>query len=280
MKLQALLVALTLSWFGAASSAAPAAPATTTAIDTALEQAVSNPLRTPANVARDVWRHPAQTLNFFGIQPAMTVVEISPGGGWYSEILAAYLRDKGRLILAASDPASTQEAQRNAAARLRQRLDAKPALFDKVQHGVFAPPNTFNYAAASSVDMVLTFRNVHNWAADGDDVVKAVFKSAFDALKAGGVMGVVDHRLPASRAQDAKASTGYLQIDYVVRLAQSAGFKLVAQSEVNANPKDTADHENGVWALPPTFANKDKDRAQYAAIGESDRMTLKFMKPN
>jgi predicted methyltransferase len=134
-------------------------------------------------------------------------------------------------------------------------------------------------APPASADLVLTFRNVHNWAAEGDAVVAAVFKSAFDGLKPGGIFGVVDHRLPADRPQDAKASSGYLHQAYVVRLAQAAGFRLAASSEINANPKDSADHTGGVWALPPSYRNKDADRARYEAIGESDRFTLKFVKP-
>jgi predicted methyltransferase len=235
--------------------------------------------RSPANAARDVWRHPRQTLEFFDVQAGMTVVEISPGGGWYTEILAPYLRDKGQLILAADDPESVHAYYRRSAERLSKRLSAAPTLYDKVQVLAFEVPQKTAMGAVGSVDRVLTFRNVHNWAAQGDDAVLTVFNSAFAALKAGGVMGVVDHRLPPSRSQDAKASSGYLHVAYVTRLAERAGFKLAATSEINANPKDSADHPGGVWALPPTYGNKDQDRARYEAIGESDRFTLKFVKP-
>ncbi len=247
--------------------------------DDALKIAVAGSQRTPAFVARDVWRHPVETLSFMGITPSMTVVEISPGAGWYTEILAPYLRDKGQLILAASDPASSSEYSRRGAERLKKKLDAQPTVYDKVKLGVFEPPAKLNYAPAGSVDLVLTFRNVHNWAAEGEPVTKAVFQSMYDALKPGGVLGVVDHRLPPSRPLDPKFDSGYVHVAYVLRLAQSVGFKLQDQSEINANPKDTADHPNGVWALPPTYANKDTDRARFDAIGESDRMTLKFVKP-
>ena len=247
--------------------------------DAALKAALAGAQRTPAFVARDVWRHPYETLQFFGLRPGMTVVEISPGGGWYTEILAPYLRDTGRLVLAADDPTSVNAYNRRSAERLRAKLDAQPAVYDRVQLAVFAPPSQLQFAAPGSVDLVLTFRNVHNWAAEGDAVVLAVFKSVHAALKPGGVFGVVDHRLPADRVQDAKASSGYLQVAYVVRLAEGAGFKLAGASEVNANPKDSADHPKGVWALPPTYADKDIDRARYAAIGESDRFTLRFTKP-
>lgn len=245
----------------------------------ALQQAVSGAHRTPAFVQRDVWRHPVETLRFMDVQPWMTVVEVSPGGGWYTEILAPYLREKGQLILAADDPASEKPYARRGAERLRAKLEALPAVYDKVKLGVFETPQKFAYAAPGSVDRVLTFRNVHNWAAQGEPVTQAVFKSMFEALKPGGVLGVVDHRLPADRPVDPKFESGYVPVAYVVRLAQSVGFKWVDQSEVNANSKDTADHPGGVWALPPTYANKDNDRARFSAIGESDRMTLKFVKP-
>ncbi|MDZ7589924.1 MAG: methyltransferase [Rubrivivax sp.] len=243
-----------------------------------LKAVLAGPQRTPAFAERDGWRHPYETLSFFGIRSDMTVVEISPGGGWYTEILAPYLRDRGLLILAADDPESGSPYYRRSADRLRLKLRADPATYDRVRLTVFEPPHRVQIAAAGTVDLVLTFRNVHNWAAKGDDVVSAVFKSVHASLKPGGVFGVVDHRLPADRIQHPKAAGGYLQTAYVIRLAESAGFALAAASEINANPRDRADHEGGVWALPPTYANKDKDRARYAAIGESDRMTLKFVK--
>nr|WP_316640102.1 methyltransferase [uncultured Roseateles sp.] len=247
--------------------------------DDALKAAIAGAQRTPANAARDGWRHPYETLSFFGLKPEQTVVELVPGGGWYTEILAPYLRDKGRLILAADDPQSESAYERRSAERLKLKLGAQPMVYDKVQVAVFSPPAKLQYAAPGSADLVLTFRNVHNWAADGEAQTLAVFKSVFDSLKPGGVFGVVDHRLPAARVQDPKVGSGYLHEAYVQRLAESAGFKLEGKSEVNANPRDMADHENGVWALPPTYANKDKDRARYEAIGESDRLTMKFVKP-
>ena len=162
----------------------------------------------------------------------------------------------------------------------KQKLDANPAVFGKVVQGVFAPPSTYNFAAPGSVDMVLTFRNLHNWIdAGGDDELKGVFKAAYTSLKPGGVLGIEEHRLPEAMPQDAKTSSGYVHESYVIRMAESAGFKLAAKSDINANPKDKADHKGGVWALPPTLANRDQDREKYQAIGESDRMTLKFVKP-
>lgn len=247
--------------------------------DDALRAAIASPQRAPAAVARDAARHPYETLSFFGIRPEMTVVELSPGGGWYTEILAPYLKPRGQLILAGDDPESTVAYFRRNAERMGKKLQADPARFDRVRVAVFAPPAQLQYAAPGSADMVLTFRNVHNWAAQGEATVAAAFKSVHAALKPGGVFGVVDHRLPAGQTQDAKASSGYVHQAYVVRLAEAAGFRLDAASEVNANPRDTADHPGGVWALPPTYGNKDKDRARFEAIGESDRFTLKFVKP-
>jgi predicted methyltransferase len=245
--------------------------------DDALKAAIAGTHRSPDNVARDAARHPYETLSFFGIKPTMTVVELSPGGGWYTEIIAPYLRDQGTLIAAGGDPESTSEYARKGAARFRQKLDTAPAVFSNVQVGVFEPGNKYNFAAPNSVDLVVTFRNVHNWAPGGDAQVVTAFKAVYNALKPGGTFGVVDHRLPESKAANHKS--GYVHESYVIGLAQKAGFTLAEKSEVNANPKDTADHKSGVWALPPALANKDEDRAKYVAIGESDRMTLKFIKP-
>jgi predicted methyltransferase len=243
--------------------------------DEALQAALAGGHRSAANAARDVYRHPYQTLSFFGIKPGMTVVELAPEGGWYTEILAPYLSAKGKLIGAGE----TIQPEHRYAMLFKRKLDANPALYGKVQIGVFEPPLKYDFAPAGSVDLVLTFRNLHNWAEIGDDKMKVMLKSIYDSLKPGGVFGVVEHRLPAAKVQDATASTGYMHEAYVIKLVEGAGFKLAAKSEVNANPKDTADHKGGVWALPPTLTNKDADRATYLAIGESDRMTLKFVKP-
>jgi len=247
--------------------------------DDALKAAIASPARTAANTPRDVYRHPYETLTFFGIRPNMTVVELSPGGGWYTEILGPYLKDHGKLIAAGSTPDSADENVRRSAGRLQERLNANPGT-TKVQLGAFEPgKGIYNFAPKGSADMVLTFRNIHNWIGTGDENMKKLFAAVYDSLKPGGVFGVVEHRRPAGQAQDEKASSGYVHEAYVIKLAERAGFKLASKSEVNANAKDTADHKGGVWALPPTYTNKDEDRAKYQAIGESDRMTLKFVKP-
>ncbi|MGZ8289527.1 MAG: class I SAM-dependent methyltransferase [Telluria sp.] len=254
----------------AASAAAGAAHA-----DDALKAAIAGKHRSAANAARDPARHPYETLTFFGIKPTMTVVELSPGGGWYTEILAPYLRDNGKLIGAGESPTSENAGARRYADNFTKKLASDNAVFGKVQRGLFEPPRAYNIAPANSADMVLTFRNLHNWTGAGDAKVKEIFAKVHEVLKPGGVFGVVDHRLPASRAM---GDNGYVHEAYVIKMAESVGFKLAAKSEVNANPKDTADHAKGVWALPPTLANKDVDREKYLAIGESDRMTLKFVK--
>ena len=265
-------------WIRAAMACTMAAllslPAGAAEGDAALKAALGGPQRAAENAARDGWRHPYETLEFFGLRPTMSVVELVPGGGWYTEILAPYLHDKGQLIVAGSDPASP------GGQRQQKRFDASPAVYGRVQVGMLdAKGGRFDFGAPNSVDMVLTFRNMHNWVELGEAQTRAVFAEAFRVLKHGGVLGVVDHRLPAAMPQDATASTGYLHQDYVVALIQGLGFRLAGSSEINANPKDKADHEGGVWALPPTYENKDKDRAKYEAVGESDRMTLKFVKP-
>ncbi|HLU18908.1 MAG TPA: methyltransferase [Pusillimonas sp.] len=275
MKLRKLLTPVVVALVtGASALSAPFAAVA----DEALKAAIASDKRTPAFVARDAARHPYETLQFFGIQPTMTVVELSPGGGWYTEILAPYLRDHGTYIAAAYREDSPRENRRGYTANFKKKLAADPDRFGKVNLAVFEPPTHLDYAPAGSADLVLTFRNLHNWLSYGDENMRRVFQSVYDTLKPGGVFGVVEHRLPESVPQDATASSGYMHESYVIKLAESVGFELAAKSEINANPKDTADHPNGVWALPPSLRNKDVDRARYEAIGESDRMTLKFVK--
>jgi predicted methyltransferase len=242
-----------------------------------LAKAIADPRRTPANVQRDRYRHPLETLSFFGVEPDDTVVEIWPGGGWYTEILAPYLTTGGgKLVLA------TLDGQLGGVAKLKE---AQPTLYSTVSTATFP---AFDAKATrvpdGTADVVLTFRNVHNWRMgyrrdDKQDYSPEAFKQMFAMLKPGGVLGIVDHRLPESASDERERNSGYIKVSTVRRLAEAAGFKLAGSSEINANPKDTADWPNGVWTLPPSLALKDKDRDRYLAIGESDRMTLKFVKP-
>lgn len=231
--------------------------------------------RVPQNAARDPYRHPEQTLQFFGVRNDQTVIEITPGNGWYSELLAPLLKDKGHYIAAITDPAVSEYAKK-AADSLKQKYAADPAHYGKVTVLAFTPKAPV-FGKPASADTVLTFRNAHNWVDAGNEA--ATFKGFYDVLKPGGTLGVVDHRAkPGTTAKD-NAKTGYLPTDYVVQLAQTAGFKLVGESEVNANPKDTKDYPAGVWTLPPILTKGEEDKTKYQAIGESDRMTLRFIKP-
>lgn len=239
--------------------------------------------RAESNKARDVYRHPAQTLEFFGIRPQQTVIEILPGGAnaWYAEILAPLLNERGQYVAANFDPDKSSDPKQ--AANQRRTIDAQqakfaahPELFGKAQARGFdlkAP----NFGPNNSADAVLTFRNVHNWIEAGR--VKGMFEAAFAVLKPGGVFGVVDHRAPAGKALKEVFSSGYLPVEYVIKEAQDVGFILDQQSEINANPKDSKDHVKGVWTLPPVLSNGQVDRDKYLAIGESDRFTLRFIKP-
>jgi len=232
--------------------------------------------RAEGNADRNAYRNPVETLQFFGIEKDMRVVEISPGGGWYMEILAPLLREKGTYVAATYDPNSENERVRAAyESRHKKKLEAHPDLYDKVVDGVFGA-DKIDLGKPGSADMVLTFRNVHNWMGAG--YADKAFAAFYEVLKPGGVLGVVEHRGDASKAQDPKAQSGYVNQDHVIEMAERAGFVLADQSEVNANPKDDKDHPRGVWTLPPVLATKKEDGDKYAAIGESDRMTLKFVK--
>jgi len=257
------------------SLAASAAVTETSGADLAkLKAIVAGDQRSAANKARDKYRHPVETLAFFGIRPNMTVVELWPFGGWYTEIIAPYVKDKGVYYAAAMDPTSTGQEDVEYNAELKKLLEAHPDLYGKVKWSVLAK-GKYNLAPDGSADLVVTFRNIHNWVWSGDE--KEVFAAAFRALKPGGILGVEEHR-----ANDPKAPPGrgqaYVGEDYAIALIESAGFKLAGRSNINNNPKDTKDYPKGVWTLPPSFAMGDTDRAKYAAIGESDRFTLRFVK--
>ncbi len=238
-----------------------------------LRDVVNSDQRSAANRARDRYRHPVETLTFFGIRPDMTVVELWPFGGWYTEILAPYLRDHGKLYAAAMDPASKDSEDVEYNAELHKMFAARPQLFDKVEQTVLAR-GKMQIAPDGTADMVLTFRNIHNWTSAGID--KQVFAAAFRALKPGGILGVTEHR---SNNPDAAPSKGYVGEKWAIAMIESVGFKYIGDSDINRNPKDTKDYPKGVWTLPPFYAEGDKDRARYTAIGESDRFTLKFIKP-
>ncbi len=241
-----------------------------------LNQIINSDHRTSVFKARDVYRHPYETLKFFGIRDDMTVVEIYPGGGWYTEILAPYLKEHGHLYAAGFDPESDRDFYRKSARSFQEKLSSNE-LYSKADITVLAPPHKVAIAPEGSADMVLTFRNIHNWmkAGQAEDVYQAMFK----ALKPGGILGVVEHRGNPGIPQDPKAESGYVDQQYAIKLAENAGFVFLGSSEINANSKDSKDHPKGVWTLPPTLRMKEVDKEKYMAIGESDRMTLKFLKP-
>jgi predicted methyltransferase len=244
--------------------------------DSKLAALVAGPQRSAQNRVRDPYRHPGETLAFFGLRDDMTVVEIWPGGsGWWTEILAPYLAQRGRLYEAMPNPAASDEA-RGGNAAFAAKMAAAPQLYGKVitttldgDRDAIAPDGT--------ADLVLTFRNLHDWVPHG--AAEAALRAMYRALKPGGVLGVEDHRASPALPQDPEAKSGYLREDYTIALVEKIGFKFAGRSEVNANPKDTKDYPAGVWTLPPTLRLKDQDRAKYVAIGESDRYTLKFVKP-
>ncbi|OYV28642.1 MAG: hypothetical protein B7Z81_15620 [Acidocella sp. 20-61-6] len=264
-------------YLGAASASTPEA------VQNALQQAIDGPQRTPAYAKRDRYRHPLQTLEFFGIRPDMTVVEVLPGGGWYTEILAPFLRDRGRLIEAMPPISSPNPFSLKMAIKYKAKLDADPAVYGRVTMEPFEPPSSMDLGAPDSVDMIVTFRNIHdlmyaNVHGDvSDEIALRFFRSAYRALKPGGILGVVAHRAPASMPVAKSFKLGRLPQDYVVSLAERAGFRLAGTSEINANPKDPGTVP--VWYLPPMLSQDQKDHARYEAIGEGDNMTLRFEKP-
>ncbi|NCP10828.1 MAG: class I SAM-dependent methyltransferase [Sphingomonadales bacterium] len=242
------------------------------AVSDAIAAAIAAPSRTAANVARDRYRHPAETLAFFGVKPGDEIVEIWPGGGWYSEILAPLSTSGGsKLTVVGPWP--------NGVASVRKLEQAHPAAFATIAYAAFPATDGAPKVADGSADVVLTFRNVHNWRFGGIDAAQANFNAMFAMLKPGGILGVVEHRLPEDMDSALEEKSGYMKKSSVIAFARAAGFEVAGDSDINANPRDTHDYKDGVWTLPPTYRLKDVDRAKYAAIGESDRMTLKFRKP-
>lgn len=256
---------------------APIAVAPAQAPSPALRAAAAAPTRTADNRVRDPARHPAETLAFFGVKPGDTVVELWPFGGWYTEILAPYLNAGGGRLIAASPTGRYAEAT-------AKKIASNPTVYGKVTQATFPAMLGGQQVAPGSADVVLTFRNIHNWrmgylAPDKKDYAEAAFREIYAMLKPGGVLGVEDHRLPETMDTAKEQTSGYVKVSSVRALAEKAGFRFAGASEVNANPRDTHDYPKGVWTLPPSFAEGDTDRARYAAIGESDRLTLKFVKP-
>lgn len=265
-----LFLALVLtSALSACKSAPPAETKPAPIAPTTVEAAVGNPVRNTENVKRDRYRHPVETLNFFGVKPDMTVVEVIPGKGWYTEILAPLLNSHGQYVGAVSLPPDMKEDP--AAAWITAHSD----IAGNAKTVSFAPPAEM--VPAGTADMVLTFRNVHNWMGAGK--AQEAFRTFYKALKPGGILGVTEHRANKNAKFDPKAKSGYVREADVIKFAKKAGFKLDQRSEINANPQDTKDYPQGVWTLPPTLKLKDQDREKYLAIGESDRMTLRFVKP-
>jgi len=244
---------------------------------TSLQRAIAGKQRSAEHKARDKYRHPQKTLEFFDVKDNMTVVEIWPGEGWYTEILAPYLRDKGKLYAAHFSADEKQPYYKKSLTYFVKKMHKQPKIYSKVELTVLQPPELLKIAPEGSADRVLTFRNVHNWMKN--DQASAVFNAMYKALKPGGILGVVEHRNSTLKPQDTRAESGYVTEDYVIALARNAGFEFLGKSEINANSKDTKDYPAGVWTLPPSLTLKDKDRNKYLAIGESDRMTIKFIKP-
>ena len=270
-RVHATLIALALT--GANAMAAPATPVATP--DPQLSAVVASSDRTATLKVRDPARHPAEELTFFGLKPHMTVVEIWPGSGYWTEILGPYLASSGHYY-AALEPGGNKEADEGNA-RWRARVAGHKDRIGKITETTLGKDH-FDIAPPGSADLVVTFRNLHNWVNGG--YADAALAACFRALKPGGILGVEDHRGRTDRPQDPKAENGYLREDYAVALAKKAGFELVASSEINANPKDTKDWVDGVWTLPPTLSQGDKDRDRYVAIGEADNFVLKFRKPS
>ena len=239
-------------------------------------EALNGAHRSDANKARDAYRHPAETLDFFGITPTSTVLEMYPGGGWYTEVLAPVLANSGTLYAAHMGVNESPYARRSLGAFL-SKIGANSDLYKAVVVTEFNPPEALAIAPPNSVDVALAFSNLHSWIRL--NTIEKAFMAVYDSLKPGGIFGIVQHRGNPGMTVEQMKNSGYVTEAYAIELAELVGFELVAKSEINANPKDTKDYERGVWTLPPSYRLGDQDREKYQEIGESDRMTLKFRKP-
>jgi predicted methyltransferase len=261
-----LLVAAFIGAVGyGAASAAPA--------DSALSAAVASPARPAAAVARDKARHPIEELTFFGVNPKMTVIELWPGAGYWTDILGPYLAPSGHYTVALPPSGGEENA---GLVRFRAHIAAEKDKLGTI-HETTLGAGHFDIGPPGSADLIVTFRNLHNWMDDG--YADQALAACFTALKPGGILGIEEHRGNANVPQDPQGKSGYVRQDYAIALAKKAGFVLVGSSEINANPRDTKDWPKGVWTLPPSLAEGEKDRAKYVAIGEADNFVLKFQKP-
>ena len=262
-----------------APSGSTALPSSDAATLAALDRVIAGRHRSEANRSRDVYRHPKETLAFFGVRQDMTVMEVWPGAsGWYTEVLAPLLKEHGRYIAAGLDVKSDAKFSQDSVRSFQAKLAPNPELYDKVEVAALEYPSALAPVPPASVDLIVTFRNLHNWLAR-DGAAPAMLAAMYAALKPGGVLGLVDHRADPASPVDPKAKAGYVNQGFAIDLLERAGFEFIGSSEVNANPRDNHDHEVGVWTLPPTWRLGDRDRDKYAAIGESDRFTLRFRKP-
>lgn len=263
-------------------------PARAGEVETLIDLALAGDHRQPGFSERDPYRHPRETLLFFGLQPDMTVVEVWPARGWYTEILAPVLRERGVYYAAgfALSQATTSAHRKKIQVEFAEKLRQRPEIYDHVVVTELDAPARTAIAPPGSADLVLTFRNVHNWMKDGN--TQAMFETFYRVLKPGGVLGVVEHRAAPKTSLERMVQSGYVTTEFIVALAEAVGFRLEESSEINANPNDPGNHPAGVWTLPPTLHHckqmttgpeVDACTRQYRAIGESDRMTLRFRKP-
>ncbi len=246
-------------------------------VDEALTAMLASEHRHPNHPPRDAYRHPRETLGFFGLKPDMHVIELGSGTGWYTELLAPILAKRGSLTVVGPDPEGPDDQMSIVYGRRLVKLLAKsPALYGAVKRVAITPPDRLTLGEPGSADMVIAFREMHNWV--GAKAHAAYLAAIFAVLKDGGTFALIDHRAKPDATVEATVESGYLPEAWVIEQVKAAGFELAAQSEINANPKDTKDYEKGVWTLPPALTLGDVDRDKYVAIGESDRMTLKFVK--